>query len=438
MILAVIMALLLVQPVSGQARAQGVASAAGLGSGAELLPNGLYRVTLPDGYSMTTHGGDPLRADVSLNPFAPGAPQRPPVCATGNVQHVLYGHPAVISQSRLDKVKEEIRTHIRNMNALLNQAALESGGVTADYRVACDATGEIRVDGFVNPTLVPYFSTVVAAARNAGFTDPNVDYSIFYDGNFPGICGIAEISLDSRPTADNRNNSGGYAVTYEKCWFSRTPMHENGHNQGAVQSGAPNHDGTQHCTEQLDVMCYPSTSRACPTSVLYDCGYDTYFDANPEPGEWLASHWNIGSRVNRYIVFGNAPAPAPEPEPVPPPHPEPSPTASPEPSPSARPEPVDPQAQLVFSTTRPRRGTRFQATMSLVSCDGHEGTIVALQRRFDDGMRTIAEVELDANCRAVTSLRAKFRRATFRSFWAQQDDDHTEGASELLTVHTRR
>jgi hypothetical protein len=36
----------------------------------------------------------------------------------------------------------------------------------------------------------------------------------------------------------------------------------------------------------------------------FDCGWDTYFDSSPEAGEYLASSWNIGSSVNRFIHFG--------------------------------------------------------------------------------------------------------------------------------------
>jgi alpha-tubulin suppressor-like RCC1 family protein len=40
----------------------------------------------------------------------------------------------------------------------------------------------------------------------------------------------------------------------------------------------------------------------------YDCGHDDYFDAAPEPGEYLASHWNVGSTLNRFIAFGTKPS----------------------------------------------------------------------------------------------------------------------------------
>lgn len=280
-------------------------SSTGVGPGAVQLSSGLYEAALSDGYRLTTHGPDPVLPEIELGPLGPGGPERPPHCATSAYQHVLYGYPAVISKNRLDQLAGEFRAHIRRMNALLNEAAIESGGAGADYRFLCDGNGEIRIDTFTNDTIVPYFTNIVTAARAAGFRDPDVDYTIFYDGNFPGICGFGSFADDARLTADNRNNTGGYGVTYESCWFSRTPMHENGHTQGAVQGGAPKHDGTNHCTDHQDVMCYPSSSRPCPGDFRFDCGYDTYFDAAPEEGEWLASHWNLGSPLNRYIDFAS-------------------------------------------------------------------------------------------------------------------------------------
>ena len=61
-------------------------------------------------------------------------------------------------------------------------------------------------------------------------------------------------------------------------------------------------------------MCYApdggdlhqeGTINRCTDRIHFDCGYDTYFDSAPEPGEYLATHWNIGSDLNRFLVFGS-------------------------------------------------------------------------------------------------------------------------------------
>jgi hypothetical protein len=45
----------------------------------------------------------------------------------------------------------------------------------------------------------------------------------------------------------------------------------------------------------------------CPGAQRFDCGFDDYFDAAPEPDEYLANHWNLGSPLNRFIAFNAAP-----------------------------------------------------------------------------------------------------------------------------------
>ncbi|MBW3583197.1 MAG: PKD domain-containing protein [Euryarchaeota archaeon] len=191
------------------------------------------------------------------------------------------------------------------MNHILNEDGLESGGVTADYKVLCHDDYQIRVDHFPNHGSSD-FSNVVNAARAAGFYGSNTDFTIFYDGTSSGVCGVGHISYDDRGSAYNHNNNGNdYGVTYNNCWSGRTPMHENGHNQGAVQRTAPDSDGSGHCIEGKDIMCYPTSAILvlCRDRVHYDCDHDTYFDAEPEPGEWLHTHWNIGARYNRFIAF---------------------------------------------------------------------------------------------------------------------------------------
>ena len=285
-----------------------------LGGDAEPVTDTLYEVDVPGGPDLLTHGPD-LQLDAAqerATGFSAGAPERPPVCATDNYQQILYGHLAT-APDRLASVKGAIRSQMMRTNALLNQDSLDSGGPTADYKMLCDSSGQIDVQGFTATGAT--FSEVVAGARLAGFKNPAVDYTIFFDDPTSNACGVGSYYNDERLTADNRSNTGGgFGVAYSDCWFGSTPMHENGHNQGAVQRGAPYSTGTGgHCWDEQDVMCYApdggdlhqeGTIERCADRVHFDCGYDTYFDTAPEPGEYLATHWNIGSSLNRFLVFG--------------------------------------------------------------------------------------------------------------------------------------
>ena len=278
--------------------------------------NGLMRVKLKDGKTLLTHGFDAADARAGRATTTQQGSERQPACASDYYQHVLYAYPADGSNRLTSKTKRTIVSAIKRMNGVLNQDALASGGVSADYKVKCDPTGEVRVDSFQTSQTgaATTFSGVVDAAKAAGFASPNADYTIFLDVS-SYACGIGSFSTDQRLSADNYNNTRtGYAVSYRGCWTGLTPMHENGHNQGAVQYDAPSSTGTGgHCNDGNDVMCYSDggdkdvgMSVFCPDRTYFDCRYDTYFDTAPEPGEYLESHWNLGSPLNRFIAFGAA------------------------------------------------------------------------------------------------------------------------------------
>ena len=286
---------------------------AALGGDAEPISDHLYEVEVPAGPDLLTHGPD-VQLDAPLERatgFSAGDPQRPPVCATDHYQQILYGHLAS-APNRLASTKASIQAQMMRTNALLNQDSLESGGPTADYKMLCDADGAIDVQAFAAPGAS--FADVVAGARLAGFDNPDVDYTIFFDDPTSNACGVGSYYSDERLSEDNRSNTGGgFAVSYSDCWFGNTPMHENGHNQGAVQRGAPYSTGTGgHCWDEEDVMCYSpdggdlhqqGTIDRCTDRLHFDCGFDTYFDSAPETGEYLATHWNIGSSLNRFVAF---------------------------------------------------------------------------------------------------------------------------------------
>lgn len=294
------------------------AVARAVGEDARRVAAGLYEVPVRRGPNLLTHGPDielasrqSARSDV-----APGGAERPPACASDHYQHVLYARPSW-APDRLEQVKPSLQAALRRANAVLNEDSLASGGGTADFKVLCDSWGQIRVDSFASRS--SDFGDIVAAARAAGYRAPNADYTIFFDHPGGGACGIGSYETDERLTADNANNfGGGYAVMYAGCWYDETPMHEIGHNQGAVQYGAPNSTGSGgHCYDELDAICYSpdggelhqaGTVSRCADRMHFDCGADDYFDTSPEAGEYLATHWNLGSPLNRFIALGPQPA----------------------------------------------------------------------------------------------------------------------------------
>ena len=277
---------------------------------------GLLRVKLKDASTVVTHGLDPETHAADEHALDFGGPERQPLCATDHFQHVLYGYPADAANG-FAAAKPTILAEIKRMNALLNEEALASGGRTADYKVRCDSAGEIRIDAFrsAETGAGTTFAGVVSAAKAAGFDATSADYTIFFDSSAPPACGTGTFSPDERLVADNANNSGGdYGVVYSDCWTDRSAMHENAHNQGAVQYNAPYSTGNGgHCNDGYDIMCYSDggdrdvgMSVFCPDKMRFDCRYDSYFDTAPEPGEHLASHWNLGSPLNRFIGFDQA------------------------------------------------------------------------------------------------------------------------------------
>ena len=290
------------------------------GANVRLASNGLYRVDIARGPDVYTHGPDPAPPDPELraadeapiaNGFKPGSPERAPICADENSLQVLYAHPAG-SPDLLADYRPQLQAVVRRMNSVLNAESLASGGPNADYRVRCDPAGEIAVEGIETGGFL--FPDIVAAARQAGYGTGPTHYLVFYDGPTGGACGIASYRRDESLSSDNvANLGGGYGIVYSGCWFGETPMHEAAHLMGAVQYGAPHSTGTGgHCSEEVDVMCYSpdggnlnqsGVTTNCDGAARFDCGFDDYFDSAPEPGEYLESHWNVGSPLNRFLTF---------------------------------------------------------------------------------------------------------------------------------------
>ena len=293
--------------------------------GEEATPGGegLIEINPERGKPVLTHGPDLRAYDGSQPGFRPGDPERSPACATDNYQRIIYAYPLGALPADAATEVAEIRAIVRRMNAVLNADSIASGGPSADYKVLCDGSGRIRVDTLATPDL-DVGSIIDSVRAVAGLFDQRADYTVFLDAPNAGWCGIGTYVGDESPGAENANNAGGgYAVIERGCWNTTAPMHENGHNQGAVQYGAPSSTGLgAHCAVDYDVMCYSpdggdlrqdGTSVECDDRIHFDCGFDDYFDSAPEPGEYLASHWNMGSPENRFIRFSQSAEPEPDP-----------------------------------------------------------------------------------------------------------------------------
>lgn len=315
-----------------------------LGGDVEVAQNGLYRVDAGKGPDLLTHGPDTQEhieeaAKAAGQPaaFGAGSPERAVDCtlareAGERFQTVIYARPSA-SANRYEESKSTIRTQMRRMNWVLNRDSLASGGPTADYRVGCNfplSDQQIFVGNLV--TNGSSYADIVASAKAAGWIDYRADFTIFFDGEDPSglACGVGNIWNDDSLSANNRNNNpniagatGDYGVTYRSCWNGNTVMHENGHNSGAVQNTAPHATGQGgwHCWDEQDIMCYSPDGGTnhqegveflCNDREYFDCGFDDYFDASPEAGEYLATHWNMGSPLNKMIRFGGVGGATPE------------------------------------------------------------------------------------------------------------------------------
>ena len=101
-------------------------------------------------------------------------------------------------------------------------------------------------------------------------------------------------------------------------------------------------------------------------------------------------------------------------------------------------EPVSPLPKLKAKTTRPKYGTRMRAVASLGVCDGHARTNIELQRKVGSSFRKIATKKLGRKCNTTFRIKAAFKKATFRSYWPQQDEDHGAAGSKPVTIRPRR
>ena len=208
----------------------------------------------------------------------------------------------------------------RHVGEIIGQLETESGGLKSlrfDLGTSC---GPQYVD--IQTVRLPLTAAQYENPCNGGQFAPDVhdelgrphpenrNYLVYAPTvDCVGAAGLGEPTGDDRPGPDNRGNTGGrLAMVFYPDAIMSTALHELGHVLGAVQPSAPHHDGTQHCWDMDDVMCYPYTAfapqsavRPCdaeePEYPTFDCGKDDYFNPEPAAGSYLDTHWNIFNSV---------------------------------------------------------------------------------------------------------------------------------------------
>lgn len=286
------------------------------------LANGLLEVRLPDGELITTHGPDPPADHQPFHTVAcllfpnqpacrddPSPPPPPPNCQSQEAPHfrVLYGFPSDRS-SRFDERRPVIRRSVADMGAFVQQYAPNH---KVSYRELCNANGEVNVGVFRGPrSTEDSFSSIVFAARDAGFDLPQAKYLIYWDSSVGGFGGQGSIADDDRRDVENRHNridgfGTRWALVYNST-SSGTAFHETFHNMGAVQLSAPHTSGKWHCWDERDRLCYSDggdqwrSAQFCPAPERVDCQHDDYFRPGATSG-YLSTHWQVGWKANRFL-----------------------------------------------------------------------------------------------------------------------------------------
>lgn len=296
---------------------------------------GEFRVELANGLTVTTHGTDAPRATDSRAAAAPHLPDSQTALNGASVADIecttapgdrrvelVYARPAD-KADRSAALAPSIRDALYKASAFVDAEAQAiddtqgrrmrvacSGGLPIIHSVTVRASGTDGGD----------YSDIVDDLVAQGFPAPAWNststrrFMVFYDADSAnGAAGIGGMWLDDVAGTDNLNNLGGrYAVEFD--WASsHLPhwdvfLHEMSHNMGAVADGAPDSSRAGHCIDGLDTMCYADggtggaySSTTCAVE-RYDCGSDTYFNPSPAPGSWLATHWNLASTNNQWLV----------------------------------------------------------------------------------------------------------------------------------------
>jgi len=279
----------------------------------------------------TTHGGDPadpvdpLDPDASVERDAPDSVPPAPCPGdgvSGKRVQVLYAYPAGTA-NRIDERAAAIRTRVDRADYYLAHSV--AGGDGSHIRWLCKGDKVPKITPVqvkaIGPDSIFTFADMTDSLLNqvkyglgpVDYAAPDRIYLVVVDhilrmGAYR-YGGEGTLLPDDQPDpATNMNNDGSiprYALVAQLNGL--TALHELGHNIGAVQDSAPHSSLLGHCYERRDAMCYQDGGDyfklggtmidACPEKPTwwFDCGKDDYYNLNPAPDNYLATHWNTAN-----------------------------------------------------------------------------------------------------------------------------------------------
>ena len=271
--------------------------------------------------------GDPLPARGSSEKVVGGTiltnlptNELSPICRTaGHRIAIVFRHQTFDGASTPTAT---LRSIVRRMNWKIADQSSKSSGGSRVVRMAvdCDSQGNINV--YDVETSSGDFDWIREAVNSA---IPRPTHKLVFNSagssQYAGLGGIVNSNTKSR--ANGNAGGGNVALIYNRHWENHVPVHELLHTlgaaQGSVSPAAPYSTPGYHCVDGIEVLCYedasgsawgqytetrcpPSGGWDTPTTLAIDCGNDTYFDAAPTSGTYLANYWNVAGVENPFLA----------------------------------------------------------------------------------------------------------------------------------------
>ncbi len=249
---------------------------------------------------LTAYAGHPFAA---TSPF----PESAVPCTSGNYRIQLV---FITNRDYPSSIPSYFRSTARRMESQMEYSALHSGtgSTNRHLRFVTDSNCVPYVRIIRTPStyrLAEPGDAVSWLQNRENMKSPYIKFLIWNYGKYANFCGMAFASGDESPIATDNliNKTAGYAVVDTTCWGSRTEMHELLHTLGAVNRSAPHSNGSGHCLDRHDPLCYTTSpsyiDSHCTDDKLEfvpDCNHDDYFNTtNLSPTAYLTTHWNIAN-----------------------------------------------------------------------------------------------------------------------------------------------